>query len=45
MLVIKKTFGGTTKKGENINLSSFLFQYNFLKSIGREGLKPELDYA
>ena len=35
---LHKTFSGTTKKCENKNLSYFLFQYNFLKCAGREGL-------
>ena len=34
---LHKTFWGTTKC-ENKNLSSFLFQYNFLEFTGRKGL-------
>ena len=35
---LHKAFWGTTKKCENKNLTSFLFQCNFQKCIGREGL-------
>ena len=33
-----KIFWGTTKKRENKNLTLFLFQYNYQKCTGREGL-------
>ena len=35
---LQKTFWGTTKKWEKKNLTYFLFQYDFQKCTGREGL-------
>ena len=42
---LHKTFWGTRKKYENKNLTQFLFQYNFQKSTGREGLMDSRKYT
>ena len=41
-MVPQKGFMKTTKKCENKNLTLFLFQYNFQKCTGREGLKQNI---